>query len=321
MRFINSLARFSALLAFLLAAVAPAAAENTCPPEPGDPAAALQQAIASGDAPDRGFLWRISKDGRTSYLYGTLHVGKPDWIAPGPAMKRVLGEVDDLAVELDVTDQATMEKLQKLLEAPSRGALPAPLVARVRKLAKSMCLPYDSVAKLPPELQLTTLGVAAGRRESLEPMYAVDIVLAVLVHAIGKPVVALETPELQLRALILDSFQDTISLAQKGLDELENGQARDALVRLATDWADSNQDDMARYLQWCGCVETKAEKLQMKRTLDERNPGFAERIDALHASGRRVLAAVGSAHMFGPQGLPALMAARGYVVERVEPAR
>ena len=51
--------------------------------------------------------------------------------------------------------------------------------------------------------------------------------------------------------------------------------------------------------------------------LDERNPLMADKIDALHAGGQSVFTAVGSLHMIGPQGLPTLMAKRGYRVERV----
>ena len=51
--------------------------------------------------------------------------------------------------------------------------------------------------------------------------------------------------------------------------------------------------------------------------LDDRNPAMAARIDALHSGGQTVFAAVGSLHLFGPQALPALMAQRGYRVERI----
>jgi uncharacterized protein len=44
---------------------------------------------------------------------------------------------------------------------------------------------------------------------------------------------------------------------------------------------------------------------------------LADSIAALHRGGERVFAAVGALHMFGPQGLPALLAARGFEVERV----
>ena len=50
---------------------------------------------------------------------------------------------------------------------------------------------------------------------------------------------------------------------------------------------------------------------------DDRNVALAERIDALHAQGRRVFVAVGSLHMGGGTGLPKLLADKGFAVERV----
>ena len=44
---------------------------------------------------------------------------------------------------------------------------------------------------------------------------------------------------------------------------------------------------------------------------------MAARIDTLHAEGKPVFASVGSLHLFGEAGLPALMAQKGYRVERV----
>ena len=75
--------------------------------------------------------------------------------------------------------------------------------------------------------------------------------------------------------------------------------------------------EMARFDEWCECLNTETEREVMKRALDGRNPALAEHIDALHRSGKQVFAAVGSLHMFGASGLPALMAKRGYQVERV----
>jgi uncharacterized protein YbaP (TraB family) len=83
-------------------------------------------------------------------------------------------------------------------------------------------------------------------------------------------------------------------------------------------WADSDYDDMAHFDAWCECLDTESERNMLKRLNDERNPSMADRIDALHASGKQVFAAVGSMHMFGPKGLPALMEQRGYGVERVD---
>ena len=51
--------------------------------------------------------------------------------------------------------------------------------------------------------------------------------------------------------------------------------------------------------------------------LTTRNRAWADKIAALLASGKRPLIAVGAAHLAPPEGLPELLAARGYRIERV----
>ena len=48
-----------------------------------------------------------------------------------------------------------------------------------------------------------------------------------------------------------------------------------------------------------------------------RNRTLADRMDALHAQDGPAFVAVGSLHMVGAEGLPALLKARGFTVKRV----
>jgi MFS family permease len=89
------------------------------------------------------------------------------------------------------------------------------------------------------------------------------------------------------------------------------------LTRIAQVWADGDLDALSRYESWCDCVKTPTDRAALARLLDDRNPGLADSIAALHAGGQRVFAAVGSLHMIGPLGLPALMAQRGFQVEAI----
>ena len=83
-------------------AQAPAAA---CPPAVVSTSAA-DGADGRGAPRDRGLLWRITRDGHSSYLYGTLHVGKPAWQRLGPQVAAALRASDVLALEVDPGDPA-----------------------------------------------------------------------------------------------------------------------------------------------------------------------------------------------------------------------
>lgn len=294
---------------------APSCADD-CPPDAQLPTQAQRRAFER-DARDHGFLWRISKDGRSSYLFGTIHVAKVGWSFPGPQVKRALQAVDTLALELDPLDPDIQRRLSTAVAAQRRVVLPAALAQRLQRQAQAECVPAQMLAPLSPEIQLLTLLALVGRRDGLDPAYGIDNFLADAGRALKMPVVSLETPELQWQALAMPTEQDSLAFIEDNLPDLERGTARTQLLRLAQVWADGDLDTLNRYESWCDCVKTDAERALLKRLLDDRNPAMAAAIDALHRTGKRVFSAVGSLHMAGPLGLPTLLAQRGYQVDRV----
>ena len=272
------------------------------------------------DARDRGFLWRIHQGGRTSFLFGTVHVARFDWMFPGPTLRRALEASDTVALELDLLDpeiQRGMAEGQRRGDAP----LPEPLAQRLAAQMRAACIEPEMLAAFSPEMKLAALTVMAARRDGLDPSFGIDIFLAGFGRGALKPVVSLETPRAQLAALQAGDAAGAVAFVEAALAELEADRARPMLLRIATIWAESDHAELMRYDDWCECRKTAAERDAMKRLLDDRNPVLAARIDALHRGGQRVFAAVGSLHMVGPTGLPALLAQRGYRVERVAFAR
>jgi uncharacterized protein YbaP (TraB family) len=215
-------------------------------------------------------------------------------------------------------DADILRRMREGMSGLRSSVLPDRLVKRMRRQAELVCVPYDALASLTPEFQITTLTLMAGSRERLFSAYAIDGVLAGIGHGAGKQVVSLETPEAQLQVLQMQTPQETVAFVEDGLKELEAGDTLKTFSHIARVWADSDYADLARYEEWCDCLNTSSERAEMKRLLDERNPNLAAGIDTLHMSGKRVFAAVGSLHMFGSSGLPALMEKRGYRIERVE---
>jgi uncharacterized protein YbaP (TraB family) len=294
------------------------AASPDCPPPPDPTPEQLREAAAHPR--DRGLLWQIDKDGRTSYLYGTLHVGRLPWVFPGPRVSAAIGQAQVLALELDVGDPGVARALAA--DMGRHDAAPPPVdPKRLQRLAAQMraaCIDATALGEAPPLLQVITLSVAHARREGLEPAYAQEFALGALFRALGKPVRSLETPQLQLQALLAMPPAEAVRSVDQALDALENGRSASVLKRLAQAWEAGQLQELAQYEQWCECIETEADRLWLRRLNDDRNPALAEGIDTMHRQGQRVFAAVGALHMTGPRGLPMLMQQRGYAVRRID---
>ncbi|WP_284616113.1 TraB/GumN family protein [Aquabacterium humicola] len=301
------------------ASAPPAARVADCPPVPQPPTDAQIQA-GQRAARDRGFLWRISKHGRNSYLYGTIHVGKLDWAFPGPRVREALLGAQALALELDLTDEATLRQLA-LSMGPGAGDarvnLPPAMQQRLKRQTEAACLPPGVLAGQHPVMQAITLTVLAARHEGLDPAFAQELVLGGVARALDKPIVALESAEQQAALLVPTDAKQALAMTEQTLAQLERGASRRALVRVAGAWEQGDFELLSHYEQWCDCIDNDEDRAFLRRLNDERNGPMAARIDALHTAGRTVFAAVGSLHMTGPQGLPQLMEKLGYAVERV----
>ena len=240
---------------------------------------------------------------------------------PGPRIAAALAASDVLALELDVLDPDILARLAASARAGPGEALAAGLQERIDRRMVAECVDPAPWHAFAPEFQIASLAVMAARREGFDPAYAIDVVLALVARQLGKPVVSLETPEAQMAALRLPTRAATIEFVESSLDDLDDGRAGPLIARLIRAWIDGDLAELADYGRWCECLRNDAERTAMKRLLDDRNPVLAAAIDSRHASGQRVFAGVGSLHMIGPNGLPALLARRGFQVVRVPLSR
>jgi uncharacterized protein YbaP (TraB family) len=307
--------RAHAAAAVLALALAHAAAAADCPPPPAAPSAAQWQA-AQREARDVGLLWRLGKDGRDSWLFGTIHVGKLAWSAPGPALRQALARSSVLALEIDPTDPQLAAQLQQALRA-APAADPA-LRPRLQALAAAACLDAEALQGQHAMLQLMTLTLLQARHDDLDAAFAQELVLAAAARAAGLRIVALESAQQQIAALLPPDPLQMQRLLEQSLDQLERGRASPVRRRLAAAWAAGDLDTLERYAEWCECADSDEQRAWLRRLNDDRNAHLAAGIDALHVSGLQVFAAVGALHMTGPQALPALLQQLGYKVQRVD---
>lgn len=313
----NAMNRLLALLLGSLLCLGASAqtAAASCPPQASAPTPQQMQ-DARSRARDRGFLWRVSKDGRTHHLYGTIHVGKLDWAFPGPKLRAALAEAQVLAFELDPLDPQVQASLRNV--GAAAAPLPAALSQRLARQLERACLPAQALAGMHPMMQAMTAMIVDAARDGLQVGYGQEFVLAGQAQARGTRTLSLETPERQLAALIPADAATAERYLAATLEQLDSGLARRVLVRLAQAWERGDLATVEGYERWCECVNSHDDRAMLAALNDERNPAMAERIEALHREGQRLLVAVGALHMTGAKALPVLLRARGFRVDRVE---
>lgn len=287
-----------------------------CPPAPQPPTSAELQA-AHANARDRGMLFSLDKDGRRSYLFGTVHVGSLPLAVPGPRLRAAMEATQVLALEIDIGAPGFGAEFMRAQAQRPRFELSADQQRRLDARIDAECLPRDVLAALHPLLQISTLTSMAGRRDGYDVAYAQELVLSGFVRARGRQIVALETVERQLQALLPDDPQTARRGFDEGLSWLEDGRARALLRRTVDAWADGDLQRIGSLEHLCDCEPTADERAELMRLNDERNPGLARRIAELHAEGRPLLAAVGALHLTGPLALPELLREQGFTVQRL----
>jgi len=305
-------AALPALLTSLLLA-APAAAKESCP-TPVQPPTNEQMGEMMKTAKDRGALWTITKDGNTSYLYGTIHIGRMEWAFPGPKLMAALMSTGALAVEVDVTAPTAR---QEMMAAAPQITLTDTDRNRLAKLAEAECLPPGALDALHPIMQAISYSSLIGRRDGLYADYAQELMLMGFAKAANRPIISLESMGLQMDVLLPDDAATARTAFNESLDELEAPDARSTIVHTAGAWERGDLEAMDTIEEACQCQPTAQQREFYLALNDGRNPGLARRIAEEHAKGVPVLAAVGFLHMTGDKAIPKLLAEMGFEVTRV----
>jgi uncharacterized protein YbaP (TraB family) len=99
------------------------------------------------------FLWRMTKGDHSSYLYGTIHIARREWVFPGPKVTQALRDADTVALELDPLDPKTLESLGSGLKRAPVVEAPAELKERIEHRREVECAAPEAFEKLTPGMR------------------------------------------------------------------------------------------------------------------------------------------------------------------------
>ncbi|OYW45198.1 MAG: hypothetical protein B7Z33_04905 [Sphingomonadales bacterium 12-68-11] len=254
-------------------------------------------------------LWEVTAaNGAKGWLFGTIHALPEGTRWRTPEFEQALADAEVLVVE--IANLADSQAAASAFAAVARSPGLPPLLARVEPAAKAELIRALGRAGMTERDFATTeswaaalqIANAAGSGDSAN---GVDRALLTS----GLPVTGLE------------SFAAQFAL----FDRLPEPAQAELLEQAAADTSPEEEGALAR--AWltgdlAALVQTTDRGLadpELRRVLlTGRNRAWAGRIAAMIEQGRYPLVAVGAGHMLGGEGLPALLAAQGYKVSRLQ---
>jgi len=258
--------------------------------------------------PSRPLFWSIEKDGKTTYVLGTMHIGiDADDRLPGFVWSR-FHAATTFAMEADLDDRAAIDALQ-----PTPASLHAQLGDDYWKKLETLVGPGMAKAF---EHMPTMVPAAALSIRGLPMTESMDKALATRAENEHKRIVFLEPASRQIALLVkwmdlkalkmmLDQT-DTEQHAQATLNAYVTG---DETKFLAI--SEGERDDALHH----GYTATEYDH-EMDELLYDRNASWIDEIEHLHTAGGGFIA-VGALHLLGPRSVLELLRERGYRITRL----
>jgi hypothetical protein len=266
-------------------------------------------------------LWRVSSPTSEIYLFGTLHALSPDvrWRTPAYDLAYARAESVWFEADLGAADPATVGRIVSRYGVDAERGLSQKLAAADLQALRGETPDMARIEHLRPW--------AAALMLSMEPVLAkgaavetgADMTMTRRARAGGKPVRAFETLEDQARMFASLPEGAEVKYLSEVIHERHAGPRRFGLrpsaASLEHQWLDG---DLARLgpVLVRGLAHDNPQLYEV--LLKRRNLAWADTLSAEMAVGHVELVNVGALHMVGPDGLPALLAARGFQVERIQ---
>jgi hypothetical protein len=289
------------LLAVLVAATAAAAAY---------PAAAQR---ASG----RSFLWKVQSGENLLYLAGSIHALDQSAYPLAAAFESAFEASGTLVEEIDLAEAESLAAAPMLLTRGMYldgrrfdGTVSADTASLVAARVQQAGLPPEMIQRMKPWMVMLTLTALEAQRAGLDPLLGLDKHFFDRAKAAGKSIVGLETAESQIDRLDRMPAALQEQLLRSTLEDLDA--QRESFKTLLTAWQRGDAASIEKIL-FAAFTDYPAAYASL---IVERNQNWIPQIEACFARSRPCLVVVGAAHLVGPDGLLALLQARGYAIEQ-----
>ena len=282
-----------------------------CSSTTAGPPAAAAAPEAKGPA-----MWVIRDADSTIYLFGTVHLLKPETQWRTPRFDAAFASADELWFEItDGDDAAKMQSLVMTLGMDQANPLSKRLTpeqfARLKGASEKLGFPVAGLDMMKPWMAGITLSLVTMMKGGFDPNSGVDSVIRKSGEGAGKPLKAFETAEQQLRFFDSLPSEVQVEFLMSSIDELDESSSM--LDGLVTHWAAG--DTAALEADLVADMRDKYPDLY-KILLVDRNVAWSK-VLAERLKGRGVsFVSVGSAHLVGEDSVQSYLAKQGIKASR-----
>lgn len=280
-----------------------------------------------GQIPNRGALFKIGHAGHTLYLFGTIHVGAPDFYPLEARVSAALARAGALALEVDPNgDPALMEQalrrhgLRQGLYAtggPAALDIAPAFKPRLEHLLRRYGIVPQSVAPMKPWLLASVLAVSEFSAQGYQASLAVDSYLSRQARERKIPVIELESAGGQMALFGSMPLRDQCRFLEESIEAIEDQQQARQARDMAEAWRNADAPALDALARELAADDSFSGRFLQKVLLEGRNPALADGIARLLTRERNSMAAIGVLHLVGERSVPALLRQRGLTVERM----
>jgi len=318
-------------IVFLLSVVAglvilPAYAENNAAAAASAqavvmPASASRPDLPHADTPLRGTLYRVRHHGNTAWLFGTIHVGKPTFYPLEREVTAALQTAGKLVLEIDIRDNAPFQRALHAHGTYANGDsierhLSQESLSLLRLALDRYDMPLDSMRHFKPWLLANMLIGLDLERHGYDRTHGIE---SFLLSTAGKAKAVQELESAEYQMSLYDDMTDAMQeqYLRENLAELADGNALRKAQALIEAWASADGNAVEQFMRDSANEKTASSEFMQKVLLDRRNPEMARKIAALLEQEKSSFVGVGLLHLMGDAGVPTLLKAKGYEVEKL----
>ena len=263
-------------------------------------------------------MWQINGASNRIYLLGSVHVLRQQDHPIPTAIEKAYEDADILIMEVDVDDLDPMEmagivnELGVIKDGGTLQEIMGPsLYDEAADYASQLNIPFLMLAQTEPWLAAITIEQMMLLRIGFNPAYGIEFHLAAKAGEDNKEILGLESMREQLefldklslsaqRALLIQTLRESLNI-EENLDLLINA------------WRHGDIDFLEENL----LVEMQRYPELYRTLVVDRNEAWVERIRNLIGKQDDYLIVVGTLHLVGNDGVPALLSEIGITTDQL----